>query len=170
MVTVRFETDREYEAVHRLNHLAFGQEAEAELVDAVRASGNATISLVAVDNEGTVVGHILFSPVSVPPAAAPLRGLGLAPMAVLPDHQNRGIGTLLVRAGLDRAKELRYQFVVVLGHPHYYPRFGFRPSVEYGMQCPYDAPPAAFMVVELEPGCLRGFSGTVRYLPQFDVV
>jgi putative acetyltransferase len=168
MITIRPETETDHEAVHRVNRLAFGQAAEADLVDAVRSSGNATISLVATDEAENAVGHILFSPISVPPTAAHLRALGLAPMAVVPDHQNRGIGTLLVKAGLDRAKELGYQFVVVLGHPHYYPRFGFRPSAGYGMQCAYDAPPEAFMVVELEPGCLHGFAGTVRYLPQFD--
>ena len=166
MTNVRVETQSDEKAVYRLNHLAFGQPAEADLVEALRRAGQATISLVATD-EDAVVGHILFSPVAV---ASTLRGLGLAPMAVLPSHQGRGIGSTLVRAGLERARELGYHFVVVLGHAHFYGRFGFRPSVEFAMPCPYEAPPEAFMAIELEPGCLRGFAGTVSYGPEFDAM
>jgi putative acetyltransferase len=168
MITVRAEQKSDREAVHRINRLAFGQPLEADLVDSIRDGGNAIISLIAADEDGAVLGHILFSPVTLLPAIPGVRGLGLGPMAVHPDRQRQGIGSMIVRAGLDRARTMGYDFLVLLGHPGYYPRFGFRVAEEAGIRCPYDAPPEAFMVLELTPGCLAGYRGTVRYLPQFD--
>ena len=93
--------------------------------------------------------------------------MGLAPMAVAPSHQHQGIGSALVRAGLERCKALGAGAVIVLGHPEYYPRLGFSPAVRFGIGCEYDAPQEAFMVVELQPGYLRGVSGTIQYHDAF---
>jgi len=93
--------------------------------------------------------------------------MGLAPMAVAPANQNKGIGSALVRTGLERCKELGFGAVVVLGHPGYYPRFGFLPSARFGIGCEYEAPEEAFMVVALQPGCLRGKTGTIKYYAAF---
>ncbi len=168
MITVRAEEKSDLEAVRLINHLAFGQPVEADLVDSVRDRGNAVLSLVAANQEGAVLGHILFSPITLLPTIPGVQGLGLGPMAVRPDRQRQGIGSMLVRAGLDWSREMGYDLVVLLGHPDYYPRFGFQIAEESGITCPYDAPREAFMVIELTPGSLTGYRGTVKYLPQFD--
>ncbi len=148
-----------------VNASAFESPAEANLVDRLRKEARAVVSLVAEDDE-TVVGHILFSPVALS-GHPDLKIMGLAPMAVAPAHQNKGIGSALVRAGLGRCRELGFGAVVVLGHPGYYPRFGFSPSARLGVGCEYDVPEDTFMVVELEAGYLRSRSGTIRYHAAF---
>ena len=133
-------------------------------MDALRAAGHATVSLVA-ETDGQIVGHILFSPVSVVGAASGKTGLGLAPVAVLPGHQCRGIGSDLIRQGLAFCRDEGYGFVVVLGHPEYYPRFGFRRASQAGLANEYGAD-EAFMVLELAPGGLPP-AGLVQYGPEF---
>lgn len=165
---IRREEADDFAAVHALNASAFESPAEANLVDALRRQAHPIVSLVAEDSE-TVVGHIMFSPVSLT-GHPELMIMGLAPMAVMPAHQNKGIGTALVRAGLDECKSLGYGAVVVLGHPRYYPRFGFAPSTRFGIGCEYEAPEDAFMVLELQPGYLSGKSGTIKYHAAFKVV
>lgn len=145
---------------------AFGQPLEAQIVDDLRASARPLISLVA-EVEGRVVGHILFSPVTIEPSPEGLRGLGLAPLAVLPEFQRLGVGSHLVRAGLEACRSLAVDFVVVLGHPDYYPRFGFVPARSCGLGCEYPVPDEVFLVLELRPGSLAGVSGLVRYRPEF---
>ncbi len=162
---VRNEAETDHAAVHALNVAAFGSPAEAELVDALRQQVRPLISLVAEEN-GVVVGHILFSPL-VLPGHPELRLMGLAPMAVAPERQRRGIGSALVRAGLEQCRRLGCGAVIVLGHPGYYPRFGFTPAARFGIACEYQAPAEAFMLIELEPGHLRGARGTVRYPAAF---
>jgi putative acetyltransferase len=164
-VLIRAEEKGDCAAVHALNASAFETPAEANLVDALRTHAQPVVSLVAEDS-GSLVGHIFFSPVSLL-GHAPLRIMGLAPMAVMPRLQRKGIGSALVRAGLDRCKELGFGAVVVLGHPQYYPRFGFLPSTRFGIRCEYEAPEGAFMVVELQSGLLRGVSGTIKYHAAF---
>ena len=166
---IRPEHDEDHEAVRRLNQLAFGGPGEAELVDALRAHGAATLSLGALDAD-RLLGHILFSPVTVDGAGEPWAAQGLAPMAVLPERQNRGIGAGLVEAGLRALAAAGHEVVFVLGHPAYYPRFGFRPAHPLGLMDEYGAPDEAFLVAELSPGALRGRRGTVRYRPEFAVV
>jgi putative acetyltransferase len=152
-----------------VNERAFGTPQEANLVDALRRGGAITLSLVATRGT-TIVGHALFTPVEIVSAESRRRAVALGPMAVLPEHQREGIGTRLVDAGLAALREAGHGVLVVLGHPEYYPRFGFEPARDHGIECPYDAPPEAFMVLELEPGALRDLDGTVRYRPEFDEV
>lgn len=164
---VRGEEPRDWAAVHALNVAAFGSAAEADLVDTLRQQVTPIISLVAEQDE-MIVGHIMFSPVALT-GHADLKLMGLAPMAVAPVHQRKGAGSALVRAGLARCNELDFGAIVVLGHPGYYPRFGFAPAAQFGIGCEFAAPPQAFMIVELETGYLRGRSGTIRYHSAFDV-
>jgi putative acetyltransferase len=163
--SIRSEEPRDRHAVRRINEAAFGGPAEANLVEALHRVGAAVVALVA-ERDGEVVGHILFSPVSVDPAT-PKRLVGLAPMAVAPEFQRRGIGTLLVGEGLDRCRSAGAEAVVVLGHADYYPRFGFRPAGNFGLRCEYDVPPEVFMALELVPDSLRDVSGVVKYHQAF---
>jgi len=164
-VLIRAEQEKDWAAVHALNASAFETSAEAKLVDALRESVELLVSLVAEDDK-TIVGHILFSPVSLS-GYPELRIIGLAPMAVAPERQREGIGSALVRAGLEQCRRLGFGAVVVLGHPEYYPRFGFAPSSRFGIGCEYEVPEEAFMVMELQPGYLSGISGIIRYHASF---
>ena len=116
------------------------------------------------------MGHILFTRVTVTEAGVARPALALAPMAVLPAFQNRGVGSALVRRGLEEARALGHRVVIVLGHPRYYPRFGFRPARPLGIRSPFDAPADAFLVLGLEAGALDGLRGLVEYPPEFSQV
>ena len=144
-----------------MNELAFGQPAEADLVDKLRQACTDSLSLVAEDGE--VVGHILFTPVVVESQEQRVVGMGLAPMAVIPDRQRQGIGSQLVRRGLDILGERGCPFVVVVGHPEYYPRFGFEPASNHGFASQWEGmPDAAFMVLVLDADSMMGVSGVAR--------
>lgn len=162
---IRTEEQKDWDTVHALNVSAFDTPAEANLVDALREEAQPLISLVAEDN-AEILGHIMFSPVSLP-GHPELFIMGLAPMAVAPEHQGEGIGSALVRAGLEQCRQLDFGAVVVLGHPAYYPRFGFSPSARFGIGCEYDVPEEVFMIVELNPGYLDAASGKVKYHAAF---
>lgn len=158
---IRSELPSDTEAVRAVNLAAFETSTEADLVELLRAQASPLVSLVA-DDSGSIVGHILFSPaVLVGHPGVPI--MGLAPMAVLPARQRGGIGSALVRAGLDACRQLGCTAVVVLGHPAYYPRFGFQPASRFALGCEYDVPDEAFMALEVEPGSLVGKAGTIRY-------
>lgn len=161
---IREERPVDRAAVYTLNTAAFGQPAEADLVDRLRDAAQPLISLVAED-DGAIVGHIMFTPVTL--AGYDERLMGLAPMAVVPGRQRSGIGSALVRAGLDACARLGAAAVVVLGHPEFYPRFGFSPAADFGIASEYDAPREAFMAIELRPGSLQRASGTISYHPAF---
>jgi putative acetyltransferase len=163
MLTIRAETEEDIPAIRIVNQRAFEGPAEANLVDSLRATANPHISLVAI-NGGQVVGHIFFSPVTLENSSAAI--LGLAPMAVLPEHQNQGIGSQLVREGLKQCQRIGYDVVVVVGHAEYYPRFGFVPASQKGLRCEYPVPDEVFMVTELRPNALSA-SGLVKYHPAF---
>jgi len=164
MAHIRHEQPADAKAIFAVHQAAFATDDEARLVDALRAAGHATISLVA-ELDGQVVGHVLFSPVSVAGAVEMTKGVGLAPVAVLPSHQRRGIGSALIRAGLAACREEGFGYVVLLGHPEYYPRFGFRRASDVGLDNEYGADDA-FMVLELMPGGLPP-AGLVQYGPEF---
>jgi len=165
---VRRERRGDEAAIARVNDAAFGQPDESHLVDAVRAAGHPAISLVAVLDE-RVVGHILFTPVGIESPGPAIGAMGLGPMAVVPELQRRGIGSKLVEAGLRECARAGCQVVVVVGHPEYYPRFGFREARLYGLRSEYAVPDEAFMVTELTTGVLGGRGGLVRYLPEFGI-
>ncbi len=156
---IRVEKPEDRNKVRAVNLAAFETDAEANLVDSLRGSGIQLISLVA-EEHGDIIGHILFSPVTTDGNA---KIMGLAPMAVLPAWQKKGIGSQLVEEGLKACRKAGYGAVVVLGHPDYYPRFGFVPSVNFGIKSEYDVPPEVFMVKELQKGALKGVKGTVKY-------
>ena len=166
MLFIRRERPEDIAAIHEVHELAFGRRAEADLVDALRTSGKATLSLVALEDD-RIVGHILFSPVTIDAADRTFPAVGLAPMAVLPERQRRGIGSQLVKAGLIECRNAGYECVVVLGHPTYYPRFGFVPASRYGLKSEYEVPDEAFMVWAWHDEVLRDRGGVARYQPEF---
>jgi putative acetyltransferase len=166
MTVIRLETPQDISAVRRVNEAAFGRPAEADLVDMLRINGKAVLSLVALQ-AGSVVGHILFSPVTIQSGDQSFPGLGLGPMAVLPELQRHGTGSLLVERGLEECRKAGHQCVVVLGHPGYYPRFGFVPASRFGISSEYDVPDEVFMVLELFQGALQGHHGVAKYQPEF---
>jgi putative acetyltransferase len=165
---IREETPGDVASIHALNAAAFPTDAEARLVDALRANGALTLSLVAI-GDGVVVGHIGFSPVTVESAGHLVEGIGLAPMAVAPSHQRQGIGGRLVAAGLRRLRAQGHRFCVVLGHVDYYPRHAFVPGRAHGLRWEHGHD-AAFFVQALAPGGLDGLAGVVRYRAEFDAV
>lgn len=168
MHIIRRERPEDRTGIRHVNLAAFDGVAEADLVDALRQQASPIVSLVAVENQ-TVVGHILFSPVTLLPYPD-LPIMGLAPMAVLPPRQRLGIGSALVRAGLEECRRLGAVAVVVLGHAGYYPRFGFVPASSMGLTSEYDVPDDVFMALDLKGGALRQKSGTIRYHPAFATV
>ena len=165
---IRTEKPEDLEAVDNLNIVAFGRENEANLVDRLRGIGS-TLSFVAVESD-RIVGHLFFSLVTVEGKCSKnLSILGLAPVAVFPNYQRQGIGTLLIREGLKECGRSGFQAVVVLGYPDFYSRFGFIPASRKSLKCEYDVPDEAFMVLELESGALLDCSGTVKYRSEFSL-
>ncbi len=165
MLSIRDEQPGDVPNVHEINARAFPTEFEANLVDALREEASPVISLVAVD-DGTVLGHIMFTPVALGGNPS-LKIMGLAPMAVAPHRQRRGIGSQLVKNGLRHCEVINFEAVVVLGHPDYYPRFGFVPASTRGIDCEYDVPNETFMILELKEESLAGIEGTISYHDAF---
>ena len=162
---IRLEQTKDVPKIYAVNQGAFGSNTEASLVDALRGRASEVVSLVA-EVGGDVVGHIMCSPVQLAGADA-VRAMALAPMAVAPGHQRAGVGSALVRAGLEECRRLGVDAVFVVGHPSYYPRFGFRRASGVGMACEFDVPDDAFMVIELVAGALSGRRATVHFHPAF---
>jgi putative acetyltransferase len=164
-VETRPERPEDIPTLRDVNNAAFGREQEANIVEALRSNGAALLSLVAVLN-GQVVGHILYSPASVGNVA----GAALGPMSVLPEYQRQGIGSALVEAGNRYLKDTRCPFIVVLGHPTFYPRFGFRPASMNGIRCDWDVSDDVFMLLVLDEQRMQGVSGSARYRDEFSTV
>jgi putative acetyltransferase len=168
MITVRSEQSADIEAICKINEAAFDQPVEAGLVDIIRRSCCDIVSLVA-EAGSQVVGHILFSPVVIEHEGSEIIGMGLGPMAVLPERQRQGIGSQMVEAGLEILRKNACPFVIVLGHPEYYPRFGFVPASRHGLACQWEGvSDEVFMALVLDDEKMAGVEGVVRYRPEFD--
>ncbi len=168
MIKIREERVEDYKAVREINDNAFGQPEEGRIVDKIREACGKIISLVAVEDE-KVVGHIFFSPAVINYNGKAIKGMGLAPMAVHPDYQNNGIGSLLVNEGIKRVKETSSTFIIVLGHEKYYPRFGFETASKFGIKPQWKGvPDEAFMIMILDKEAMAGVSGVATYKKEFD--
>jgi putative acetyltransferase len=166
---IREEASEDYDAIRELNKAAFKGDAEAGLVDQLRTDEAVVLSLVALEGD-QIVGHIMFSDVAIETQNGVVSAVSLAPVAVLPEFQRRGIGSVLVRHGLEVCRERGLEIVVVLGHPDYYPRFGFSPELAKALDSRYSADAGnSWMAVELKPGAMAGIKGTVRYPTAFDI-
>ena len=168
MIVVREERPDDIAAIRKINEKAFGQPVEANIVDKLRENCSDLLSLVAVQGE-QIVGHILFSPARIEGEREMMEGVGLAPMAVLPKFQRHGIGSRLVQEGINMQKSRSSPFIIVLGHPEFYPRFGFQRASDHGIRSQWDGvPDEAFMILLLNPAAMVGTSGTARYRDEFD--
>ena len=167
MLNIRSENSADMGAVRQIHELAFERTDEAHLVDRLRQLCPEALSLVA-DLDGQIVGHIMFTPTVIEGAGYPVTGMGLAPMAVLPDHQGLGVGSAMVEHGLQVLREDRCPFVVVLGHPDYYPRFGFVPASRQRVTCQWkEVPDEAFMITILDQEVGPILAGTAHYREEF---
>jgi putative acetyltransferase len=168
MVIIREEIPEDVDRIREINDAAFGQPNEGRIVDRIRESLTDTLSLVAV-LDGKIAGHIFFSPIEIESKSGNIKCMGLAPMAVAPDLQNQGIGTQLVIDGLRIMKERGYPVIIVLGHPQYYPRFGFKPASLYNLKCQWeDVPDEVFMAIIFDEEKMKGVSGVARYHDAFN--
>lgn len=165
MTQIREELRADVSSVHDVNTRAFGRDREARLVDALRVNGAAMLSLVAAQ-DGDIVGHIMYSPATI----GDIRGAALGPMAVVPERQRQGIGGDLVTMGTQKLRYARCPFIVVLGHPSFYPRFGFRRASACGISCEWDVPEEAFMVMVLNEIQMRSVRGVATYRQEFSTV
>lgn len=167
--TIRIEQPSDIEGIRRVNRAAFDGEYESEVVDQLRLNCPTILSLVASDG-ANIVGHILFSPAQiVQDEGWTISGMGLGPLAVLPTYQDMGIGSALCKEGLQRMEVLGYPFVVVLGHPGYYPRFGFERASSHGVRTSFeDVPDDAFMIRIFDEAAMAGVKGIAYYRPEFD--
>ncbi len=172
-IAIRQEISADFMDVFDVNRLAFGQDDEARLVDALRQNETAFVpglSIVATADD-EIVGHILFTRISIKDDSGNLHeSLALAPMAVKPGFQKKGIGGQLIRKGLEVAEDLGFRSVIVIGHEHYYPKFGFEPAGKWNIKAPFEVPSDAFMSIELVADGLKRVSGTVVYPKEFESV
>ena len=168
MIIIRIEKPEDVLQVRKVNEQAFETPAEANIVDTLRQTCPSSLSLVAEDGN-CIVGHILFSPATIDSSGGKIEGMGLAPMAVLPYMQRKGIGSQLVKRGLEILRERDCPFVIVLGHPEYYPRFGFGLASKHGLSSQWnDVPDEAFMIMIMDHAPLKGVSGVVKYREEFN--
>jgi putative acetyltransferase len=168
-VILRDERPEDVAAIHLVNEEAFGRGEEARLVELLRSKGGILLSLVAAIDE-RIVGHILFTPTRLSSGTQEAQGAGLGPMAVLPDLQRNGIGGKLIREGTERMRSRGCPFIVVLGHPDYYPRFGFAPARRFGVRCEWDVPDEAFLLLPLDGFRPLDKPGMVKYRDEFSKV
>lgn len=169
LLTIRLEQAKDVSDIRALNMLAFEGDEEANIIDRLRENCDSLLSLVAVES-GRIIGHILFSPATIENENGTIRGMGLAPMAVLPAYQRRGVGSQLVERGIEILQQQSVPFVIVLGHPDYYPRFGFRPASRYGIRCQWEGvPDDAFMLLLLDGRYRKQIGGIAKYREEFSL-
>ena len=167
MPTVRREQPGDEAQIYNVNLRAFGRVAEPEVVDMLRKTCPEGVSLVAEEG-GRIVGHILFTPAVIEGDGRSVIGAGLAPLAVVPEFQRQGVGSALVEAGLEEMKRAGQPFVVLVGHPNYYPRFGFVRASQYGIRSEYEeVPDEASMIIVFDEGKLQGITGVAHERPEF---
>ena len=162
MSLIRREQPQDIPEIRQVIIRAFGQKQEASIVDKLRKNCNSILSLVAF-TDGKVVGHILFSPAVIEGRHGRLVGSGLAPLAVLPEYQRKGIGTQLMQTAIARIKEGGCPYIIVIGHPEYYARFGFEQAKQFGISSEWDVPDKAFMILVLDRKVMNGITGVARY-------
>ena len=165
LIEIREERPDDHAAIRDVNRRAFGQDQEGNIVDGLRSNGAALLSLVAILND-RIVGHIMYTPAII----GSVTGAALGPMSVLPEHQRHGIGSKLVSTGNQRLREAGYPFIIVLGHPAFYPRFGFRRASTLAVKCEWDVPDDVVMLLILDESELQGISGLVKYRHEFSGV
>ena len=165
-VVVREEQIPDIPGVRDVNQRAFGQPQESRIVEVLRDSCRDVLSLVAVYQQ-SVIGHIFFSPASIAMKDRTVTGMGLAPMAVLPEFQKKGVGATLVRTGIFSLRARGCPFIVVMGHPRYYQRFGFEKAGSHHIESEWDVPDEAFRIMILDDIAMKGVRGTVCYRPEF---
>ena len=166
---IRPEAPRDISAIRHVNEQAFGGSAEANAIDQLRDRGQLRLSLVA-EIADRIVGHLLFTPIVIESPDRSWPGLGLAPLSVLPEFQRQGIGSALMIEGLAQCRALGHERVIVLGHPAYYPRFGFERASLHSVRFEFEAPDEACMILALQPGALDGVSGVAKYQPEWNGV
>ena len=167
MISIREERPEDIDAIHHVESQAFGQANQADLVDALRRANRVVLSLVAIEDE-RLLGHIMFSPAVVEHEGKVFDVVALGPVAVLPERQKEGIGSMLIRNGLERCLERGHDVVFLLGSPTYYPRFGFVSGASKGIRYSGEVPDEEFMVVELRGGALAGKQGVMSFQPEFE--
>jgi putative acetyltransferase len=168
VVQIRLERPDDIQAVRALHDRAFGRTAEGAVVDLLRGTCEGLMSVVAVV-DGMVAGHVLFSPAWIETEdAGQVAGMGLAPLAVLPEYQGQGIGTELATGALALVRGTSCPFVIVLGNPRYYRRFGFELASGRGIRCKWALPDDVFMILILDEDTMRGASGPAHYRPEWD--
>ena len=168
-IKIRPENRDDYPSITRLNDLAFEQKTEGKLVENLRKTQEfiPSLSLVA-EIAGEIAGHILFHPIGIDTAESYRDTLALAPMSVHPEYQRTGIGSELVREGIESARDLGHRSIIVIGHPEYYPRFGFKPASNWGIKAPFDVPDNACLALELVVDALKDANGTIKYPEEFN--
>ena len=159
---IRREQPEDIPEIRQVNIRAFGREQEASVIDKLRKNCNSVLSLVAF-TDGKAVGHILFTPALIEGRHGRLVGTGLAPLAVLPEYQRKGIGSELVQTGISRVWEGGCPYIIVIGHPEYYIRFGFEQAGRFGISSEWGVPKEAFMILVLDRRVMNGITGVARY-------
>jgi len=166
-IVIRKEEEKDYKKIYEVNKLAFQQENEGKLIEKIREGDNffPELSLVAeIDNR--IVGHILLSKIKIVGDSV-YESLALAPMAVIPNLQRQGIGSALIKKGMEKAKEQGFSSIIVLGHKDYYPKFGFQKASKWNIRCPFEVSDEAFMAIELKENALKSKPGVVEYPDEF---
>ena len=166
---IKLEQPSNINDIHDVNEKAFGQSQEANIIDNIRKNCDDVLSLVAIEKD-KIVGHILFSPVIIEGEHGVVKGMGLAPIAVLPEFQRQGVGSQLVNMGIGQLRERKCPFIIVLGHPEYYPRFGFESAARFGIKSQWEGiPDNVFMILWLDTSMMHQIRGIAKYRSEFEV-